>query len=460
VRQRVFRRRLATVGLVALVLLAGTLESLPAAGRCGSPGYDDTCERGSLWVSSGMGAIWPSLYAHEERRLVTAGSEYSKAGLSTIVVKGFGMRTGRLRWSFTYDDPEHAAGIAKDAVLSRDGRTVFVTGLSQNQDRRSDWVTFALSAATGRLLWRHRFGGWRSDYPWQVVAAPHISAVYVAGEVRRRRTGHALVAYDASSGRRLWIRERSRPRYEEGLHAIEVRERDLYVLGRSDCYFEGCDPRVTLTRGRPSRSGFGRVWTRELPEDGPDFGTGSIEAGPGRVFLVGMDGAVGATEFVASAHRRRSGRRIWTTAFPVSGNPPTAFPVVTFDRFRHALVVGESTSGEIVALGARGRIRWQRTFPSGEPYERALYDLAADRHLVYATGWASDATFRDGAVVTAALAPRSGRQRWIARHAPENSFGVGGYVRFLGKKLVVPLEGFPQRGRNMWAGYVTYRRGE
>lgn len=456
------RRHRPWAAALLVVLSGGLVPAGAKAAACSSDGYDDRCERRALWVTSRMPAIWPPQYSHSTGTLVVGGSDYRDDGSGTIAAAGLDTRTGRRRWSFLYDDPVHVTGIGKDVTLSRDGSVAFVTGLSRADETHYDWVTVALAARTGRLLWKKRFGGRGPDVPWQVLADPRRDAVYVAGEITKKDGGGAVVAYDASSGRRLWKRERGSRRYGYDVVEIMLRDDDLYVLEESSCSFEGCEAGPMLTRSRPTRAAFNQVWTTDLADDGSTgYVPGSIEASETRAFVVGIRETGDTTEFVVQSLRRRSGERDWTSTLEVDGGPPVTSPVVAVDGFRRQVIVGDSFSysrPRIAAFAERtGRLRWERRLTKHEPFEAALGDLAADRRAVYATGTFTDATHAQ-AVTTVALAPRSGRQRWIARHEPAGAETVGGYLRFRGGKLVVPFEGFPSRGNGMWAGYVTYHR--
>ncbi len=437
---------------MAIFISGASLPGAPALSTCSAARYDDKCERTSLWLPTGMPAMWSPQYSHSTGTLVVAGSNHD-----TIYARGFDARSGRRRWSYGFDDRVHVSGIGKDVAVSRDGRIAFVTGLSRTAETHYDWAMFAVAARTGRLLWKRRFGGRGPDVPWQVVADPRRDAAYVAGEITKHGGGQAVVAYDAATGRRLWKRERGDERYDYSVDEIRLRGRDLYVLESRSCYTEGCTGGPLLTRGTPSRSGFERIWTARLA-DGIDVG--SVEASDARAFVVGTQGRDGVEQFVVQAFRRRSGAVAWTARFESGGGFPVNFPIVGVDDFRHQLIVGESFSyGRplIAAFGERtGHLRWKTRFTRDGPYEAALGDLGADRRAVYATGSVRDAT-HDGAVTTVALAPRSGRQRWIARYLPPGAESALGYLRFREGRLVVVFDGVHARRPSSWAGLVTYK---
>ena len=445
-------RRVATAALLAILVSGAGLPGSPAGGTCSAPRYDDKCERSALWFRTGVSAIWSPQYSRPTGTLVVAGSHHD-----TIYARGFDARSGDRRWSYAFDDREHVSGIGKDVAVSHDGRIAFVTGLSRTEETHYDWVTFAVAARTGRLLWKRRFGGSGPDVPWQVVADPRRDAAYVAGEITKHGGGQAVVAYDAETGRRLWKRERGDERYDYSIDEIRLRGSDLYVLESRSCYTEGCTGGPLLTRGIPSRSGFDRIWTARL-DDGVDYIPGSLEASARQAFVVGVQSRDGVEEFVVQAFRRRSGALAWTARFETGGGFPVNSPIVGMDEFRHQLIVGESFSyGRplIAAFDERtGQLRWTTRFTRDAPHEAALGDVGADRRAVYATGSVRDAA-HDAAVTTVALAPDSGRQRWIARYQPPGAEFALGYLRFRRGRLVVVFDG--AYARNSGAGLVTYR---
>jgi outer membrane protein assembly factor BamB len=115
---------------------------------------------------------------------------------------------GARLWFRRYNGPQHGLDMATSMAVSRTGRQVFVTGLSQDGGPGGyDYATVAYSAATGRQVWVRRYV---SRYAWgAAMVAVSRTRVFVTGTILRRYSSHAAtVAYSAATGRQLWVRRR------------------------------------------------------------------------------------------------------------------------------------------------------------------------------------------------------------------------------------------------------------
>ena len=116
-------------------------------------------------------------------------------------------------WSKRYTRPGN--DFATDLGVSPDGSKVFVTGRSDGPTSGYDYATVAYDASTGATLWSKRYTGPgdHSDYASALGVSPDGSKVYVTGS-RAGSTGgfdYATVAYDASTGVKLWVKRYNGP---------------------------------------------------------------------------------------------------------------------------------------------------------------------------------------------------------------------------------------------------------
>jgi outer membrane protein assembly factor BamB len=101
--------------------------------------------------------------------------------------------------------------------VSPDGSTVFVTGESGGAVTSADYATIAYDGSTGRKLWIRRYDGPGNDGDASLAIAVTSdgSKVFVTGESQRSTTvsslDYATLAYDASTGARLWTKRYDGP---------------------------------------------------------------------------------------------------------------------------------------------------------------------------------------------------------------------------------------------------------
>lgn len=450
--------------LVTLAVLSTVLGAAPAPGRgsCDDFEYDDKCEARSLLVRSRVGIrVLPFLVPASDT-LLAVGTDYVEEESSgDIVLKAFDASTGRRRWSRSYGGPRSEALTA--GALGRKGRTLFVAGTKMRAGR-TDWIVAAFSVRTGRVLWERTYGGGGHDAPGQILFDGRNDAIYVAGGVSRRRPTAAVVAYDSSSGRRLWVRERRPYRREWIVLGVDLRARDLYVLERSSCRTSGCrKDGLTLTRAMPTRSGFHLEWSGPLSErDGSIvFGPSPLEATAGGVIVGGVQ--YDEATYEVSFFERAWGRRRWTANPDPAGEPSVTYPILAADPRRRQVVVADASLGtpsKVRAIGLPdGRFQWERPFPGGD-FPGTVYDVAVGRAGVYLAGMAEG---RNETIspTTVHLGPEGGRRRWVARYAAGHGWeeGVGSYLR-AGRHGVTVVLGTPTNDlggfRDDWVGYATY----
>ena len=199
---------------------------------------------------------------------------------------------GARLWVARYDGGSGGYDAAHAMAVSPDGSMVFVTGDSWRiRATGRDYATVAYSAATGRQLWVRRYSGpgQRTDIPWSVAVSPDGRRVFVTGQstVRPHRDAYATIAYDAATGRRLWVRRYHGPgNWYASASAVAVSPdgRRVFVTGNSEIGASSGYATVAYSAdtGR-------QLWVRRHgPRSGYDYATAVAVSPDGRrVFVTG-----------------------------------------------------------------------------------------------------------------------------------------------------------------------------
>jgi hypothetical protein len=123
--------------------------------------------------------------------------------------------TGAELWAVRYNGPGNGFDVARALGVSPDGSEVFVTGVSKGSTSRDDYATVAFDALSGAKLWVRRYNGpgKGDDSAYALEVSPDGSQIIVAGESLGSTSGYdyATVAYDTSTGAKLWARRYNGP---------------------------------------------------------------------------------------------------------------------------------------------------------------------------------------------------------------------------------------------------------
>jgi len=140
---------------------------------------------------------------------------YSTGNWTTgdYVVVAYDAATGARRWVSSYDGGGYDFGV--DAAFAPDGSKLYVTGRSQRAGEWKldfDFVTLALDATTGEILWETReaapFEGYDAGYAIHLAVSPDGQHVASAGRWQvdndPQEYGYGTFVHDATTGNRRW----------------------------------------------------------------------------------------------------------------------------------------------------------------------------------------------------------------------------------------------------------------
>jgi len=202
---------------------------------------------------------------------------------------------------------------------------VFIGGITTGAANGDlDYLTLAYDVRKGKQLWARVYSGLNtggSDAQYGLAVSPSGDKVYVTGEsagAREYDIDYATVAYDARSGRQLWVSRQDRGGADRA-GAIAVDAGHVFVTGDSYTGPGGADYDAYTVALSPSD---GQVlWQAILGGPGYDDGR-ALVAGGGRVIVTTQ--SPGATladglDAITAAYDATTGHELWRTRLAETG---------------------------------------------------------------------------------------------------------------------------------------------
>jgi hypothetical protein len=303
-----------------------------------------------------------------------------------------------------------AQGVAMGVALavSRDGTRTYVTGSTGTGPAPDDYLpsdfrTVAYNTATGARLWTRRYDVAYRDEAESIALAPGGGRVFVAGTsspapwTGGRGSTFTTVAYNASTGTRLWVR-----RYRvDAVHASVAQQLTVAPDGRS-VFVTGWGAGRTndyVTVAYAAATGAQR-WVARYNGPGNGFDAAyAIAVGPAgrRVFVTGgSKGVTSRRDYATVAYRSTTGARLWVKRYNGPGNAwDSASSVVVGPGGGPVFVTGSSAgSGSkadyatIAYSAMTGARLWKRRLngpANGDDYASSIA-IDPTGSLVYVTG--------------------------------------------------------------------------
>lgn len=309
-------------------------------------------------------------------------SDFSQS-LGAAAVVAYDRATGAVRW--TVERRERTYLSAHHAVLSPDGRRLYLTGAAYNgypvgaTDSRI--FTMALDTATGAELWATSWDGRPdgTDNPKGIVVAPDGDEVYVTG-VTTTAAGdldYVTLGYRAD-GRRLWSETYAGPK-AKGMDApfgiaVTPDGQTLAVTGWSDGVVEYDADYATVAyalHGKHAR----RAWVARYDGIGVHKSDRAmaIAADRDRFYVTG-DSWAGTTgtgyDYATVAYDARRGTQVWDGRWS-GGRGAFNSPVSIATAAGRVVVTGQASAptaddgndaGTVAYDAGTGRALWTTTF--------------------------------------------------------------------------------------------------
>ena len=261
-------------------------------------------------------------------------------------------RTGAQRWVSRFTGPDGGSYVdgATALAVGPDGSTIFVTG-SSSRSGYTDYATVAYDSTTGARLWAARFDGSGEGYDEALAlgVVPDGSGVFVTGS----STGtlgdwnFATVLYDSRTGAQLWARRFDGPNNatDRATEAdISPDGSRIFVTGWSS-YGNGSYNYATVAYAATGA----QLWSRRYdgPANGFDAPGGLGVARDGsRVFVTGVTETSTGDAFGTMAYDAATGVQLWFDRYERPGYGYVSVGGLEVGRDGRSLYVTGSTTGD------------------------------------------------------------------------------------------------------------------
>jgi hypothetical protein len=380
-----------------------------------------------LWVSFYDDGVANALGVSPDGSAVfVTGSGRESTNNSDFATVAYDTSTGAILWAKGYNGTGNSFDYANALGVSPDGSEVIVTGPSRGPAGDSDYATVAYDASTGAKLWARRYSGAesRADVANALGVSPDGSEVFVTGSSRGSAgdPDYATVAYDTSNGAKLWAR-----RYNGRGNGSDIAN----ALGVSP---DGSEVYVTgLSLGSTSSADYATVaydastgaalWTKRYNGTGNGFDMANalgVSPDGSEVFVTGPSrGSTSDSDFATVAYDASTGDRLWAkryddgSANALGVSPDGSMVFVTGPSLGSTSSADYATVAYDASTGAK---LWAKRYngpTNGADVANAL-GVSPDGSEVFVTGYSHEST-SDPDYATVAYDASTGARLWAKR---------------------------------------------
>lgn len=308
-----------------VTLVCGAAGALPATASAGAPGVELWSARHE-WFGDSDEATALAVSPDGARVFVTGSVTKGIGGYGSIGTVANDTATGDKLWASLYDIPGRGGG-GEDIEMSPDGSHVYVTGYIGGPNGYS-YATVAYDASTGAELWARRYQGSGYDVARAVDVNPDGSSVFVTGISARSSHGlqYVTLSYDASTGVKLWTRRYHAPGPDDAQGRTDAWAEDLEVSPDGSTVFVTGSSFQSVSRKRDyatlayDATTGSRLWISRY--DGPahrvDLAADlAVSPDGSRVFVTGRSpsGTTSRVDYATVALDAATGTNLWTSRY-------------------------------------------------------------------------------------------------------------------------------------------------
>jgi hypothetical protein len=415
------------------------MKSTPRAGDSRAPGtqlwvqrYNGPGTKTGPDVASSIGV------SPDGSKVFVTGGATNFRGTGDYATIAYTSSGGNMLWTARYSGPQDRSNFAYSLAVSPDGSMVFVTGTSYQPPGNVDFATVAYNASTGTQLWVELYNGPGDayDFAYSLAVSPDGSKIFVTGASDQApgNADYATIAYEASTGATLWVEFYDGPDHSSDSATslgVSPDGSHLFVTGSS---FSPDSLSDYVTVAYDASTGT-RLWLERY--DGPDEGSvdSAVSLGPSpdgtKVFVTGTSGvSLELDDYATVAYDASTGGTLWVERYngPLN-NYDSAFSLGVSPDGAKVFVTGQSMAQythidytTIAYDASSGGILWLMRYYGPRPDKRQGQDgarslgIGPDGTKVFVTG-ASEAKGGNYDYATVAYDASAGTQLWVQRYS-------------------------------------------
>ncbi len=483
VRSSRLRHLLRLAAVVSLVSMIGGYVGIASAATPGT----------QLWASRYNGSANSADLAYSvavspdgTKVFVTGSSVFILINSEDYATFAYDASTGAQLWTSRYNGPDNTVDVATSLAVSPDGTKVFVTGYSTGSGSDWDYATIAYDASTGAKLWAKRYNGPGNNFDnaTDVGVSPDGSKVFVTGysaDTTGYSTDYATVAYDASTGAKLWARLYDGPGFigdgspsSDSATSLAVSPDGTKVFVTGTSQGSTGDPQYAwdyMTLAYNASTG-AKLWAKRYNGPGNSIdGAISVAVSPDGAKVVVTGYSYGSTSWDSSdrmtfAYNASTGATLWARRYngPANSADSASSLAVSPDGTK-VFVTGSSTGSTsgydymtIAYDATTGATLWARRYngPANSIDVASSLAVSPDGTKVFVTGYSDRYANDNPDYATFAYNASTGAQLWARRYnGPANGGDAALSVAVSPDGTKVFVTGYSVGSTDIYGDYAT-----